>query len=102
MNYEKITKSIFYLGIICWLILAAFRLVPYDTLYVLLGALVLFLAVKNIVILFQSMKGNEMHVKIRELVSRMGYRNGIIYYAIFMIGIFLLIGVLLVVYGVTL
>ncbi len=99
MQFEKITKMILYLGIAFWLILAAFRLVSYETLYTILGVLVLFLAGKNIYLLYQSRDGVNMHIKVQECVNRMGYRNGIIYYVTFMIGIFLLVGVLLVVYG---
>lgn len=99
MQFEKITKIILYLGIAIWLVLAAFHLASYETLYALLGVLVLLLAGKNIYFLYQSRNGTDMHIKIQECVNRMGYRNGIIYYVTFMIGVFLIVGILLLVYG---
>lgn len=99
MDIEKWTKGVFYIGVIIWLGLAVFHVVSQPMLYLILGVLILVVGLKNAVLLYRAGCGGEVHVKIWTLMDRMGDRNGLLYYATFMVALVLLGGAMLVVYG---
>lgn len=97
---EQWTKGLFYIGIIAWGIAASFHLVSTPTLYLFLGLLILMVGLKNAYLLYQAHRKGNIHIKIRTMMDRMGERQGMLYYATFMVALFLVAGLLLVVYGV--
>lgn len=92
-------KYIFYLGMGLWLLAAILKLVDQSTLLGLAGLLVLFVAVRNSWALYRYVKTGEPQVKLKRLIEQMGLRRGLIFYAVFFVGILWLCGGLMVFYG---
>lgn len=96
MNVEKWSRWLFIIGIVLWTIAALFRLLPLPTLYILLGLLVCYLGIKNIVLVYIGLKKDHVHEKIQPLVDKYGIRKGVTIYMVFFAALYILIGLLLI------
>lgn len=94
---EKIFKPLLLIATALWLILAAFQILSVDQLLVYVGVLSLLMGVRNLLILNISAKSGKLHEKIQFYVDRYGRRDGLIRYAIMLVGLYLVLGLLLIV-----
>ena len=94
---EKIFKPLILLATVVWVILAGFQLLSVEQLLVYVGVLSLRMGVRNLLILNISQKSGHMHEKIQFYIDRYGMRKGLIRYAVVLIGVYLVVGVVLIV-----
>lgn len=94
---EKIFKPLILIAAVLWLGLAAFQVLPTNLLLVYVGVLSLLMGIRNLIILNISQRSGKLHDKIQFYVDRYGERDGIIRYAIMLIGVYLIIGLMLIV-----
>lgn len=99
MNIERLSQYGFILAIAIWVVCAAFNLLTLSQLYLYLGVAAVFLGVKNMVLLNLSQRSGRPHPKMDALMMRYGKQRGILYFALFFIVLFLLIGGLLIYYS---
>lgn len=96
---DKVTRKIFYAGILVWCICAGFKLIDLPTTYITLGILVGMLSIKNIAIVVLGVRNNQLPEKMTQFTDRYGSKKGITIYSLFFIGLYLLIAVLLIISG---
>ncbi len=99
LRWKDGNKVLFYLGIFILLLLGTFKMAPTSALLILLGVLVFLLGAKNLYFFYESRKTGVYHIKLETCIKRMGYEKGLLYYAIFMVTSFLVMGLILIIYG---
>lgn len=92
-------KYVFYLGMALWLLAAVLKLVDQATLLGLAGLLVLFVAVRNSWGLYVYASTGQAQAKLQGLFEQMDERRGLIFYAVFFVGLLWLAGGLMAFYG---
>lgn len=96
-KFDKIFRQFIMVAGILWLGAAAMHLLEQNMLFILLGALSVLLSVKNIIILNVSSRTGNLHPKIEEYVSSNGLKKGLLYYGVFNVLTFLVLGIILIV-----
>lgn len=94
---EKVFKPLILLATIVWFVLAAFRLLDVPQLLIYVGVLSIAMGVRNLLILNISQRSGELHPKIQFYVDQYGLKKGLIRYAIVLIGVYLVVGLMLIV-----
>lgn len=101
MNVDKWSRWVFIIGIVLWTIAALLNLLPLPKLYALLGILVIYLGIKNFILVVIGLRRGQLHEKINTLVEKYGVRKGVSVYVVFFVAVYILIGMLLIVAGLT-
>lgn len=96
MNFHKISQKFILLAALIWAIIAFFRLIELRYIYVYFGILVLYIGIQNIIILNLGVRKGEIPAKITHYQERFGEKNGIIFYALFSIVLFLVLGIIII------
>ena len=96
MNFHKISQKFILLAALIWSIIAFFRLIELRYIYVYFGILVLYIGIQNIIILNLGVKKGEIPAKITHYQEKFGEKNGIIFYALFSIVLFLVFGAIII------
>ena len=91
---EKLFKPLILVATLVWFVLAAFRILPVNQLLIYVGVLSILMGLRNLVILNISQK---LHDKIQFYVDQYGLKKGLVRYAIMLIGVYLVLGFLLIV-----
>lgn len=94
---EKLFKPLILLATVIWFVLAAFRILPVNQLLIYVGVLSILMGLRNLVILNISQKSGKLHDKIQFYVDQYGLKKGLVRYAIMLIGVYLVLGFLLIV-----
>lgn len=97
MNFHKISQKIILLAALIWAVIAFFQLIPLRYIYVYFGALVLYIGLQNMIILNLGVKKGEIPAKITHYQERFGEKNGVIFYALFSIVMFIVFGIIIIV-----
>ena len=95
---KKASKIIFYLVVILLLILMIIG-AKLPTLMVVLGVLSLFVGIKNLIELRYHFENKDESEKLKKFIEHKGIKRGTLYYIAFCIVSFMVIGVLLLTYG---
>ena len=90
---EKLFKPLILVATLVWFVLAAFRIL----LLIYVGVLSILMGLRNLVILNISQKSGKLHDKIQFYVDQYGLKKGLVRYAIMLIGVYLVLGFLLIV-----
>jgi len=96
MNFHKYSQKIIYLAAIVWAISAFFKLMSLKYLYIFFGAIVLYVGIQNMIILNLGIKRGQIPEKIVHYQNRLGEKNGILFYAVFSVLMFILFGVIII------
>ena len=94
---EKFFKPLILIAAVVWFFLAAFRLLSVDQLLIYVGVLSICMGIRNLLILNISQRTGQLHQKIQFYVDQYGVKKGLIRNAVVLIGVYLIIGVLLIV-----
>lgn len=94
---EKLFKPLILVATLVWFVLAAFRILPVNQLLIYVGVLSILMGLRNLVILNISQKSDKLHDKIQFYVDQYGLKKGLVRYAIMLIGVYLVLGFLLIV-----
>lgn len=97
---EKIFKPLILLATVVWFGLAAFRVLPVNQLLIYVGVLSILMGVRNLLILNVSQRSGKLHDKIQFYVDQYGLKKGLMRYAIMLIGVYLILGIVLIVVNV--
>lgn len=98
--FNKYSRWIFMLAVVVWLTLAISQRVSLGYLYALLGGIVLFLGLKNIVLLLWASREGELPDKAKGFIESYGARKGLVIYLTLFIVFYLLVGSLLILSGI--
>ena len=94
---EKLFKPLILLATVVWFVLAAFRILSVNELLIYVGVLSILMGVRNLLILNISQKSGHLHEKIQFYVDQYGMKKGLIRYAIMLVAVYLVLGLLLIV-----
>lgn len=97
---EKVFKPLILAAAVVWLVLAGFQLLPVNILLIYVGVLSVLMGLRNLLILNVSYRSGTLHPKIQFYVERYGKRTGLIRYAVVLIGVYLVLGLILIVVNV--
>lgn len=97
---EKIFKPLLTLAAFVWLVLAATQTLNTNQLLIYMGVLSILMGIRNLLILNVSAKTKVYHEKIQNYVDCYGKHDGLIRYAVMLIGAYLVLGVILIVVSV--
>ncbi len=96
MNFHKYSQKFILLAVVVWAIIAFLNLLPLRYIYVYFGAIVLYLGIQNMIILNLSLKQDELPDKIKHFQEKFGDKNGIIFYAVFSVLMFIIFGLIII------
>ena len=97
MNFHKYSQKFVILAALVWAVLAFFRLIPLRYIYVYFGAIVLYLGIQNMIILNLAVRQNKLPEKIKHYQERFGEKNGVIFYALFSVLMFIIFGIIIII-----
>lgn len=98
-QFDQWTRRLFLAGLALWVGLAVFDLISAGGLYLILGALVLFLGLKNMGLLVLGTRHQMLPEKVDTFLSRYGNHKGLAIYVTLFIGLYVVIGLLLILSG---
>lgn len=92
MNFQKISQKIVIGLALLWVILQLMFTMPLRVSYMYFGGLILYLGVQNMIILNLGLKNGQVPEKMKLYYQRYGTQKGTIYYGIFSVLIYILLG----------
>ena len=94
---EKVFKPLLTLAVLVWMVLAVTQTLNTAQLLIYAGVLSVLMGVRNLLILNISYRTNQYHEKIQAYVERFGLKTGLIRYSVILVGVYIVLGVLLIV-----